>query len=103
MSVHPGCPETYECLMGTDRFRVFPFLQPPLRTLLYSLVNRTVAEGTACLECGNTLASPSGKCPEGCNVLETITECLNCDAYSFPCPTCRTCIFQGQLRSVDES
>ena len=103
MSVHPGCPETYECLMGTDRFKIFPFLQPALRTVLYSLLEGTVAKGTACLECGKTLEAPSGKCPEGCDVLQNIAECRNCDAYSFPCKNCRVHVFKDQLSSADES
>ena len=96
-------PVSYDSLMGYERLAVLHILEEPIKSTLHSVLQSNVAEGTKCIfkGCTGTL-NKNGKCSEKCeqsgvNVIRDIIECLNCDSYGFPCPTCKDVIFHNQI------
>jgi len=97
-------PVTHESLVGVERLAVLHVLTEPLQSTLHSILQRNVAQDTACVFKGckghlNKEGGCSEKCEQsGVNAVQDIIDCLNCDSYGFPCPTCHDVIFNGQLK-----
>ncbi len=97
-------PVSYGCLSGIDRLAVLPVLSEPVQSTLHAILQHEVAHGTKCLYKGcSGYLDRTGKCSKACsesgvNIVQDIIECLNCDAYCFPCPKCCRNVFHGQLR-----
>jgi hypothetical protein len=103
-NVDVAMPVTYHNLMGTERLAVLRLLDEPIQSTLHAIVQQNVPPNTACVYkgCHGTL-NKTGRCSEKCeqshkNVVQDIIECLNCDSYEFPCPTCHCVIFRKQLK-----
>lgn len=97
-------PVTYHHLFGHERLAVLHVLKEPVQSTLHAVLQQNVPKGTKCIMEGCTGSlNKQGGCTEKCtqsgvNVVQDIIDCLNCDSYGFPCPTCHTCIFRKQLK-----
>ena len=98
-------PVSYTSFVGYERLAVLPILEEPIKSTLHSILQLNVAPGTKCIfkKCDGIL-DKKGKCCNKCeqsgiNVVKDIMECLNCDTYGFPCPTCKDIIFHNQLKA----
>ena len=103
--VSKSFPVSYDSLMGYERLAILHILEEPLQSTLHSILQLQVTPGTKCIfkGCTGTL-NKNGKCSEKCeqsgvNVIRDIIECLNCDSYGFPCPTCKDVIFHNQIQT----
>lgn len=98
-------PVSYDGLVGYERMAILHILEEPLQSTLHSILQLKVTPGTKCIfkGCTGTL-NKKGKCSEECeqfgiNVVHDIMNCLNCDSYGFPCPTCKDVIFHNQIQT----
>lgn len=97
-------PVTYQNLVGHERLAVLHVLSEPVQSTLHAVLQQNVPKGTTCIMEGCTgILNKQGACTEKCtqsgvNIVQDIMDCLNCDSYGFPCPTCHTVIFRKQLK-----
>jgi hypothetical protein len=99
-------PHTYCHLFSEARLAVLPLLSEPIQSTLHQIIQGKVAPGTKCVDqhCVRMLDS-TGHCgceQSGETIVQDIMMCRNCDAYGFPCPTCKVEVFQKQLSNAVE-
>lgn len=105
---HRKFPQSYQNLFEAERLAVLPLLEEPIQSTLHQIIQKKVQPGTKCVykRCKGVLAE-NGQCQNNCEqsgqtVIHDIMQCKNCDAYGFPCPTCKTEVFQNQLDNILE-